>query len=85
MAIIKVIAIICLIVLGLYLCVTGFVSPGGVQARISNLWSYGGFFPHGISGFLGGLKMVIFVFGGMEIIGTMMADLVLGFRNFLLA
>ena len=74
MAIIKVIAIISLIVLGLYLCITGFVSPGGVKARISNLWSYGGLFPNGISGLLGGLQTAIFAFAGMEIIGTMMAE-----------
>jgi D-serine/D-alanine/glycine transporter len=74
LAIIKVIAIICLIVLGLYLCVTGFVSPSGVKAHISNLWSYGGFFPNGISGLLGGLQTAIFAFAGMEIIGTMMAE-----------
>jgi len=74
LAIVKVIAIICLIVLGLYLCVTGFVSPSGVKAHISNLWSYGGFFPNGISGLLGGLQTAIFAFAGMEIIGTMMAE-----------
>ena len=74
MAIIKVIAIICLIVLGLYLCVSGFVSPSGVKAHISNLWTYGGFFPNGISGLLGGLQTAIFAFAGMEIIGTMMAE-----------
>ena len=74
LAIIKVIAIICLIVLGLYLSVTGFVSPSGVKANISNLWSYGGLFPNGISGFLGGLQTAIFAFAGMEIIGTMMAE-----------
>ena len=74
MAIIKVLAIVSLIVLGLYLCLTDFVSPSGVHAHISNLWSYGGFFPNGISGFLGGLQMAIFAFAGMEIIGTMMAE-----------
>lgn len=74
LAIIKVIAIVCLIALGLYLCVTGFVSPSGVKAHISNLWSYGGFFPNGISGLLGGLQTAIFAFAGMEIIGTMMAE-----------
>jgi len=74
MAIIKVVAIVGLIVLGLYLCVTGFVSPGGVHAKVSNLWSYGGFMPHGVSGLLAGLQMTIFAFAGMEIIGTMMAE-----------
>jgi D-serine/D-alanine/glycine transporter len=74
LAIVKVIAIICLIVLGLYLCLTGFVSPSGVKAHISNLWSYGGVFPNGILGLLGGLQTAIFAFAGMEIIGTMMAE-----------
>ena len=74
MAIIKVIAIIGLIVLGLYLCITGFTSPSGIKAHISNLWSYGGFFPNGVSGLLGGLQTAIFAFAGMEVIGTMMAE-----------
>ncbi|MBU3605343.1 amino acid permease [Polynucleobacter sp. MWH-Creno-3A4] len=74
MAIIKVVAIVGLIALGLYLAVTGFVSPSGIQARISNLWSYGGFFPNGISGLLLGLQTTIFAFAGMEVVGTMMAE-----------
>ncbi|MBT8545168.1 amino acid permease [Polynucleobacter paneuropaeus] len=74
MAIIKVVAIVGLILLGLYLCVTGFVSPTGIQAKVSNLWSYGGFMAHGVTGLLAGLQMTIFAFAGMEIIGTMMAE-----------
>jgi len=74
LSIIKVIAIIGLISLGLWLAVSGFISPEGIQAQVSNLWSYGGFFPHGISGLLNGLQTTIFAFAGMEIIGTMMAE-----------
>ena len=74
MAIIKVVAIVGLIVLGLYLAITGFVSPAGVKAQVSNLWSYGGFLPHGVAGLLAGLQMTIFAFGGMEVVGTMMAE-----------
>ena len=74
MAIIKVIAIAVLIALGLYLCLTGFVSPKGVHAKASNLWSYGGMMPHGIDGLLAGLQSTIFAFAGMEVIGTMMAE-----------
>ena len=74
MAIIKVVAIIGLIGLGIYLCFTGFVSPSGVQAKVSNLWSYGGFLPHGVFGLLAGLQSTIFAFAGMEIVGTMMAE-----------
>lgn len=74
LSIIKVIAIIGLIALGLWLATTGFISPEGIAARVSNLWSYGGFFPHGVSGLLNGLQTTIFAFAGMEIIGTMMAE-----------
>ena len=74
MAIIKVVAIIGLIALGIYLCFIGFVSPSGVEAKVSNLWSYGGFFPHGVFGLLAGLQSTIFAFAGMEIVGTMMAE-----------
>jgi len=41
---------------------------------VSNLWSYGGFFPHGVFGLLAGLQSTIFAFAGMEIVGTMMAE-----------
>ena len=74
MAIVKVVAIAILIVLGLYLCVTGFVSPKGIQANVSNLWSFGGMMPRGIDGLLAGLQSTIFAFAGMEVIGTMMAE-----------
>ncbi len=74
MAIIKVVAIAILIVLGLYLCVTGFVSPKGIQANVSNLWSFGGMMPRGVDGLLAGLQSTIFAFAGMEVIGTMMAE-----------
>lgn len=74
MAIIKVVAIVMLIVLGLYLCVTGFVSPKGIKSQVSNLWSYGGWLPHGVNGLLAGLQTTIFAFAGMEVIGTMMAE-----------
>ncbi|SNX28044.1 D-serine/D-alanine/glycine:proton symporter, AAT family [Polynucleobacter meluiroseus] len=74
MAIIKVVAIVGLILLGLYLCFTGFVSPSGIKAQVSNLWSYGGLMPNGVSGLLAGLQTTIFAFAGMEVIGTMMAE-----------
>lgn len=74
LAIIKVVAIICLIMIGLWLAITGFVSPEGTRASISNLWSYGGVFPNGLEGIMGGLQTAIFAFAGMEIIGTMMAE-----------
>ena len=74
MAIIKVVAIIFLIILGIYLCFTGFVSPTGIKAQASNLWTNGGFMPHGFTGLLAGLQTTIFAFAGMEVIGTMTAE-----------
>ncbi len=74
LAIVKVAAIVGLIGIGIWLILTGFTSPKGEKALVSNLWSYGGMFPHGIQGMLAGLQMTIFAFAGMEIIGTMMAE-----------
>lgn len=74
LAIVKVVAIISLILLGCWLTVTGFHTPEGVPAQISNLWDHGGIFPHGVDGILAALQTTIFAFAGMEIIGTMNAE-----------
>lgn len=63
-ALIKVLAIILLIALGGYL-----ILMGADGASISNLWSHGGFFPFGIKEFLLSLVIVMFSFGGTELIG----------------
>ena len=65
-ALIKVLAVIGMIVLGLVLIVFGL---GGEATGISNLWSHGGFFPNGIWGLLLSLVVVMFSFGGTELIG----------------
>jgi amino acid transporter, AAT family len=41
----------------------------GRLAGISNLWTHGGFLPKGLSGLLAALPLVIFSFGGIEVIG----------------
>lgn len=74
LAIVKVAAIFGLIGIGIWLILTGFKSPKGDEALVSNLWMYGGMFPNGVQGMLAGLQMTIFAFAGMEIIGTMMAE-----------
>jgi len=74
LAIVKVVAIIGLIVMGLWLVLSGFTSPEGNKASVTNLWNYGGIVPHGMPGVLAGLQSTIFAFAGMEIIGTMMAE-----------
>ncbi|WP_026791825.1 amino acid permease [Pleomorphomonas oryzae] len=65
-AIIKVLAVIGMIVLGLVLIVFGL---GGEATGLSNLWSHGGFLPNGIWGLLLSLVVVMFSFGGTELIG----------------
>ncbi|WP_026878696.1 amino acid permease [Ignatzschineria larvae DSM 13226] len=68
-AFVKVMAIILLIALGLYLIIWGVDG-----ATISNLWQYDGFFPFGIKEFLLSLVVVMFSFGGTELIGITAAE-----------
>lgn len=73
-AIIKIVAILGLIAVGLILIVTQFQSPDGDVASLSNLWSHGGMFPMGASGFVLGFQMGIFSFIGVELVGTAAAE-----------
>jgi aromatic amino acid transport protein AroP len=70
-AIIKVVAIIGMILLGGYLLLSG---TGGEQASVSNLWSHGGFFPNGISGLVMMMAIIMFSFGGLELVGITAAE-----------
>ncbi|BBP82085.1 MULTISPECIES: amino acid permease [Pseudomonas] len=70
-ALIKVVAIIGMIILGLYLLVSG---TGGEQAAVSNLWSHGGFFPNGLEGLVMVLAIIMFSFGGLELVGITAAE-----------
>lgn len=70
-AIVKVGAIIGMIVLGLYLLFSG---KGGEQASFTNLWSHGGFFPNGVSGMIMALAIIMFSFGGLELVGITAAE-----------
>ena len=70
-AIIKVAAIVGMIALGSYLLVSGH---GGPQASVSNLWSHGGFFPHGVGGLVMALAIIMFSFGGLEMLGFTAAE-----------
>ena len=70
-AIIKVVAVIGMIVFGGYLLVTG---RGGPQATVTNLWAHGGFFPHGFHGLFMMLAVIMFSFGGLELIGITAAE-----------
>lgn len=70
-AIIKIAAIIGMIVFGSYLLVSG---SGGPEAGISNLWSQGGFMPFGLEGLVMATAIIMFSFGGLELIGITAAE-----------
>lgn len=67
-ALIKIIAILALIVIGLIMIVKGFSTDSGVSS-FTNLWSHGGMFPNGINGFILSFQMVVFAFVGIELVG----------------
>lgn len=72
-SIIKVVTIIAMIVIGLYMIITGVQTDAGT-ASVSNLWEHGGFFPNGVSGFLLAFQMVVFAFVGVELVGVTAAE-----------
>ncbi|WP_347266622.1 amino acid permease [Paracoccus sp. (in: a-proteobacteria)] len=65
-ALVKVLAVVGMIVLGIAVIVLGL---GGEATGVSNLWSHGGFFPNGVNGLLLSLVVIMFSFGGTELIG----------------
>ena len=67
-ALIKIVAIIGLIVLGIFMVIVRFKTPLG-HASLDNLVNDGGFFPKGVGGFLMSLQMVVFSFVGIEMVG----------------
>lgn len=73
-AIIKIVAILALIVVGGIMVATSFTSPAGHTASVDNLWSHGGWFPHGAMGFLGAFQIALFAFLGAELVGTAAAE-----------
>ena len=67
-ALIKVIAILSLIVIGMFMIFKGFSTNSG-QSSFANLWSHGGMFPNGMNGFILSFQMVVFAFVGIELVG----------------
>ncbi|NLR81371.1 amino acid permease [Chitinophaga eiseniae] len=79
-SIVKVVAIIAMIGFGTYLLISG---SGGSQASINNLWNDGGFFPKGLlesdgkggfQGLFAAITLIMFSFGGLELIGITAAE-----------
>lgn len=79
-SIVKVVAIIAMIIFGGYLLLSG---TGGEQATVKNLWNDGGFFPKGwlsangsggYEGLLAAMALIMFSFGGLELVGITAAE-----------
>jgi len=79
-SIVKVIAIIAMILFGTYLLISGAAGP---QASLQNLYNDGGFFPKGwlsqsadgsYQGLLAALALIMFSFGGLELVGITAAE-----------
>lgn len=72
-SLIKIVAILALIVIGLYMIIVGVQTDAGT-ASVSNLWAHGGIFPNGVGGFLLAFQMVVFAFVGVELVGVTAAE-----------
>ena len=70
-AIIKVVAVVAMIIFGGWLLFSG---NGGPQATVRNLWEQGGFLPHGMTGLVMMMAIIMFSFGGLELVGITAAE-----------
>ncbi|HWT33282.1 MAG TPA: amino acid permease [Microbacterium sp.] len=71
-AAVKVIAIIAFLVVGV--CAIAGLIPGHRAVGLSNLGAHGGFFPAGLGGMAGALLIVVFAFGGTEVVAIAAAE-----------
>lgn len=71
LSLLKVGAIVAMIAAGFGIMLYGLGSAEGGSAAtgIHNLWAHGGFMPNGIGGLIASFAVVMFAFGGVEIIG----------------
>lgn len=67
--IIKVTTVVAMIVGGAAILAFG-LSPDSANVGVANLWTDGGFFPNGVEGMIASFILVLFAFGGTEIIGV---------------
>jgi aromatic amino acid transport protein AroP len=70
-AVIKVVAVIGMILFGGWLLVSHTAGP---EAGVANLWRHGGFFPNGVQGLVMAMAVIMFSFGGLELIGITAAE-----------
>ncbi|MDF3200126.1 amino acid permease [Pseudomonas sp. 1912-s] len=70
LSLLKVGAIVAMILGGFGIMLFGIHSAGEAPATgLSNLWAHGGFLPNGVGGLIASFAVVMFAFGGIEIIG----------------
>jgi AAT family amino acid transporter len=69
---IKIIALIAFIILGFSLLLG--IIPSSIQDPLANYTAHGGFFPHGIGGTLSAFLVVMFSYGGAELIGVAVTE-----------
>ncbi|KFD22538.1 D-serine/D-alanine/glycine transporter [Tatumella ptyseos ATCC 33301] len=67
-AMIKIVTIVLMIISGLGAIIFG-LGNHGIATGIHNLWLHGGIFPAGVSGLLMALPLVLFSYGGIEMLG----------------
>ncbi len=71
LSLLKVAAIVAMILGGFGIMLFGIsTATPGTDTGISNLWSHGGFMPNGVGGLIASFAVVMFAFGGIEIIGV---------------
>ncbi|CAD5105788.1 amino acid permease [Zestomonas carbonaria] len=70
LSLIKVGAIVAMILGGFGIMLFGFgLAESGAATGVENLWAHGGFMPNGLGGLIASFAVVVFAFGGIEIIG----------------
>ncbi|MFG3157936.1 amino acid permease [Streptomyces sp. NPDC048219] len=69
LSLVKIVAIVAMILVGIAVIAFGLGNGEG-HVGLSNLWSHGGFFAGGADGFVMSFAVVMFAFGGTEIIGV---------------
>ena len=70
LSLLKVGVIVAMILGGFGIMLFGIHSAGEAPATgLSNLWAHGGFMPNGVGGLIASFAVVMFAFGGIEIIG----------------
>ncbi|MEH7083498.1 amino acid permease [Neobacillus drentensis] len=69
---IKIIALVAFIILGFSL-LFGII-PSSIQDPLSNYTAHGGFFPHGMGGMFSAFLVVMFSYGGAELIGVAITE-----------